>query len=306
MCYIWENKDKEELSIQQWKNFLSSFRRVADDHCQINFAGGEPFLKKGLTELIRFAHDEGFITAVCTNAYFIDDEMAEKIGDSGLDTIALSLDSLNEKRHDFLRGVGGSYKKVMSAIELLREYAPKTELNLLTIILQLNLEDLISLVKWVQSDERINMMNFLSLIQPRGNEKDGEWYNKPENKTLWPQDRKRLNKIIDKLIEMKNNGYPKIGNPVSQLLKFKKYCENPDEFISRHIKCNMGYIFLSVNEKGYATLCEERDPIGNILEQDIYDIWFSKKADEEREQLSNCNRNCHQLINCCYEEEIHH
>jgi MoaA/NifB/PqqE/SkfB family radical SAM enzyme len=102
---------------------------------------------------------------------------------------------------------------------------------------------------------------------------------------------------------MKNNGFFKIGNPVSQLLKFKKYYEDPNEYIHEYIKCNMGYIFLSINEKGYVTLCEEREPIGNINEQDIYDIWFSKKADEIREQIRSCKKNCHQLINCCYEEE---
>ena len=303
MCHIWENKDKEELSIQQWKNFLSSFKRVADDHCQINFAGGEPFLQERLTELVRFVHDEGFITAVCTNAYFINVKTAKEIGESGLNTIALSLDSLDEKKHDFLRGIRGSYKKVMDAIELLRKYAPKTELNILTIMLQLNLEGLIPLVEWVQSEDRINMINFLALIQPRGNEKERNWYNRPENKILWPQDSKRLDKIIDELIEMKSKGAPKIGNPVSQLLKFKKYYKNPNTYIHKRIKCNMGYIFLSVNEKGYVTLCEERDPIGNILKEDIYDIWFSKKADEVREEIRNCKKNCHQLLNCCYEEE---
>jgi len=167
----------------------------------------------------------------------------------------------------------------------------------------MNLDDIIPLTEWTQSEARINTVNFLALIQPRGNEKDRTWYNRPENKLLWPQDRGKLNKMLDSLISMKSNGFFKIGNPVSQLLKFKRYYENPGVYIHTHIKCNIGYLFLSVNEKGYVTLCEERDPIGNILEQDIYDIWFSKKADEIRKQIGSCKKNCHQLINCCYEEE---
>ena len=160
ICRIWEDESSNELSIEQWKSFFSSFKEVADDHCQINFAGGEPFLKKGITELIKFVVDQGFIAAVCTNAYLIDKDMAKKIGMSGLHTIALSLDSIDEERHDFIRGVKGSYSKVMNAIELLNKYAPRTELNLLTIILNLNLVDIIPLIKWVQENDKINMINF--------------------------------------------------------------------------------------------------------------------------------------------------
>ena len=303
MCHIWENQDNQELNIQQWKDFISDFKKVADDHCQINFAGGEPFLKEGLTDLIRFANDQGFMTAVCTNAYLIDEELAKKIGDSGLRTIALSLDSLNPEKHDFIRGIKGSYGKVINAIELLHEYNPRTEINLLTVILQANLGDLIPLAKWAQLKHKINMINFLGLIQPRGNSQEKVWYNKPENAILWPQDKDALNKVIDQLIGMKCNGYPKIGNPVSQLLNYKKYYANPEEYIRQHIKCNMGYLFLSINEKGFATLCEERDALGNITESNIRDIWFSEAADKVREQIKTCDKNCHQIINCCYEEE---
>ena len=303
MCHIWETKDTVELSVEQWKQFFTSFKEVADDHCQINFAGGEPFLKKGLIDLIRFVNDLGFITAVCTNAYLIDKETAIRLGDSGLRTIALSLDSLNEKRHNFLRGVAGSYARVMEAIELLHKYAPKVELNVLTIILQENLQDLIPLAEWAQRNDKINMINFLALVQPRGNEKDKEWYGKGENKILWPQDINTLTRIIDTLVQMKSTEHHKIGNPVSQMMNYKKYYLNPDEYIRNHIKCNMGHLFLSLNERGYATLCEEREPIGNILEKNIKDIWFSEAADNVREQIRNCNKNCHQIINCCYEEE---
>ena len=230
----------------------------------------------------------------------IDKDMAKKIGMSGLHTIALSLDSIDEERHDFIRGVKGSYSKVMNAIELLNKYAPRTELNLLTIILNLNLVDIIPLIKWVQENDKINMINFLGLVQPRGNEKDSDWHTNDANKVLWPQDSGMLNGVIDAIIAMKNN-CPKIGNPVSQLMNYKKYYANPNGFIRQNIRCNMGYLFLSINEIGNATLCEEMNPIGNISRQGISDIWFSQEAQNIRRQIKGCSKNCHQIINCCYQ-----
>gem|GEM_PF-263560 len=304
MCRIWENNNRRELSAGQWLDFLKAFKRIADERCQINFAGGEPFLKPELTDLIKCVTESGFISAVCSNSYLIDKETALKIAASGLKTIALSLDSLDRQRHDYLRGVDGSYDRVMQAIELLRRYSPRTEVNLLAIIMQENLDDLLPLAEWAQSNHNIKMINFLGLIQPRGNEKKEQWYKNPESKILWPQDASRLNAVIDRLIEIKSNGVPKIGNPVSQLLNYKRYYADPEEYIRRQLKCNIGYLFLSINEAGYVTLCEEMDPIGNILDKDIYDIWFSEKAGQVREKIKNCNKNCHQVINCCYEEEV--
>ncbi|MFH1508449.1 MAG: tetratricopeptide repeat protein [Candidatus Omnitrophota bacterium] len=302
-CQIWKNEDRQELNINQWKDFILSFREIADEHCQINFAGGEPFLKKGLIDVIKLASDKGFTTAACTNAYLINRDIAKQIGMSGLNTIALSLDSLDQKKHDDLRGIKGSYAKVMEAIELLNRHAPRTELNLLTIILKENMVDLLALAEWVQTDKRINIINFLGFIQPRGNSKEKDWFKKPGSNELWPDNADELKRVIDSLIEKKQKGYTKIGNPVSQFLNYKKYYTNPEQFIHEQIKCNLGYLFLSINEKGFVTLCEEREPIGNIVEKDIRDIWFSKVADKIRDEIRDCKQNCHQLINCCYEEE---
>jgi len=192
----------------------------------------------------------------------------------------------------------------MEAINLLHIYSPKTEINVLSIILQENLDDIIPLVKWAQGNEKINLINLLGLIQPRGKEKDDVWHQKEESSILWPHNKAHLCEILDTLIEMKKYGFPKIGNPITQLLNYKKYYSTPDQYIRSYIPCTIGYLFLSVNERGNVSLCEEMDSIGNVCEHDIYDIWFSKEAEEIRKEIRQCSRNCHQIINCCYEEEV--
>lgn len=302
MCHIWEQKNSREITIAQWKDFLSSLRKIADKNCQVNFAGGEPFLKENLTDLIKFAQDKEFLTAVCTNAYFVDETMAQKIGESRLDTIAISLDSLDGQKHDFLRGLPGSCERVMKSVDLLSKYAPQTKINLLTIIMQANLDDIIPLLKWVESEKKINMISLLALVQPRGRKKEKQWHNDPQYAAIWPQNESRLNKVIDEIIKMKNNGLDKLGNPVSQLTSFKNYYNSAQSFMRPGNKCNIGNYFLSVSEEGDVKVCEESTPIGNILRQDIRDILFSERSIAFRQEMAACNNNCHQLINCCYSE----
>ncbi len=127
MCNKWKEdifiKEKTEIpSLKDWKNCISSLRGITDDSFQINFGGGEPFLKEGLLELVRFCKSKNFKTNIATNGYLINKEMSKKIADSGLDSLIISLDSLKEETHDYLRGVKGVYQKVMDTIVYLDKY----------------------------------------------------------------------------------------------------------------------------------------------------------------------------------------
>jgi len=55
-------------------------------------------LFKGLLELVKFSIDKGFSANIASNGWLIDEEMAKRIGDSGLTEINLSLDSLMKPR----------------------------------------------------------------------------------------------------------------------------------------------------------------------------------------------------------------
>jgi len=139
MCYKWR-KDMSIKSgnlsptISQWKNAIASLQEITDEGFLINFGGGEPFFMKSLLELVRFAADKGFNTNIATNAYLVDEDTAKAIADSGLSTINISLDSIKESTHDYLRGVKGVYKRVMKAIEYLHKYCFKLKKGICSVI----------------------------------------------------------------------------------------------------------------------------------------------------------------------------
>lgn len=69
----------------------------------LNLCGGEPFLRKDIFEIIKFANNSGVITDVTTNGSLLDDTIIKKIIDYRLPKIILSLEGIDRKTHDELR-----------------------------------------------------------------------------------------------------------------------------------------------------------------------------------------------------------
>jgi len=311
MCRIWEDRipQGQELGIETWRRIIDNLAEFMDEDRSINFAGGEPLLKEGLIDLITYSRKKGFKPAVCTNAWLIDREMARQLVDSGVDIVAISLDSLDEKTHDYLRGAQGSYKKVKEAIEFLTSYNKdnRIRVHIQAIISQVNLEDLIGLTHWVNAHEGLGDITFLALMQPPNTNSDyQEWYKKEEFKLLWPRDKNRVDSIMDELIRLKLSDGPtsyKIGNKVFQLEAYKEYFSDPLGFYKTQVQCNIGTQFVNVHTNGDVKLCHYSETtIGNLSRERIEDIWDSPLANSVRDKVRVCNKKCHQILNCVKEE----
>ena len=308
MCHIWKNKETEEISVESWKRIIDNLAEFMDDNRTINFAGGEPLLKDGLIDLISYACGKGFKPAICTNAWFIDQKMAKRLVDSGVDIVAVSLDSLNENIHDYIRGVKGSYKRAMNAIEYLTRFgeSKNVKIHIQSIISQVNLDDIIDITHLFNKHVTIQDITYLALIQPPNMlNPSHEWYKSEEFKMLWPQDKDKVNFVIDELLRLRRTDTErsyKIGNQEFQLKAFKEYFNNPVEFYKKKVRCRVGEQIINVNTNGDIQLCPYLSPISNILTQPIEEIWNSEKAVSLRKRISVCDEKCHQILNCLKEE----
>ncbi len=257
-------------------------------------------MKKGITDLIRVTAENNFLPVMTTSGFLINREKARELVTSGLQNLVLSLDSLNSKTHDYLRGVEGVYEKVIKAIDYFTELSSELpRIHIVTTISALNLNDLVDLVKWVDSRKRIHSIYFQALMQPFFSPPDENWYKKDEFNFLWPGNPEQVMAVIDDLARLKKNGY-KIDNPFGQFEIFKSYFSFPDRFLKN--SCDLGYNSFAVDSYGWIYLCFEMDPIGNIREGDINKIWFGKKAEEVRNEIKTCRKNCKQMINCFFEK----
>ena len=306
MCYIWNINDNKsvETTMEQKKRFVKSLKGVVDQDFEFHLSGGEPLMTEGILDLVNFIADEGYKTNLVTNGFLINESIAKDIAESSLDSLTISLDGITPQTHDFIRGVEGGYERIMKAVDYVYGFRKNgnPRISILTVIMERNLDEILKLVEWVQHDKRLEMISFQAINQPFCEEIDGVWFSKEKNNSLWPQDTKKASAIMEELRELRSNGY-KIGNQANHFLHFREYFKDPNTFLKK-IKCNLGDYEFHVDPHGKIFLCCLTDPIGNMKSDDISKIWHSPETIKIREQVYNCRKNCHIMINCFYEDEI--
>ncbi len=311
MCYKWQEdvsvRHRDEPSPEQWRSFLDDLARLCPAHKpQINFAGGEPLAREETLGLMRYAAELGFSSLLVSNAYLIDERKAREIALSGVESIVISLDGVTARTHDFLRGVEGSFQRVMNAIDLLHRYAPKTRINLSCVICAVNLRELADLVRWAESDTRIEGVRFQAVTQPFNTPEQEDWYKDGKYSFLWPQDKELTEKVLDELADLKENGNFRntfwLGNSAGQLRMYKRYFSDPQTFVKK-IGCHLDMRALNVTPGGSVHICFYKPSLGNIKQQSILDIWGSEQTREVQDSIKACRRNCQAMINCNFEEE---
>jgi len=303
MCFKWreDTANKSFISLEQYKGFISQLRELTEENFTVNFTGGETLLFNGILELINFSVKKGFRTHIASNGWLIDEDMAKRIVGSGLNAITLSLDSLNEETHDYLRGVKGVYRRVMNAIDHLDKYNKDMVVSIGCAIYDWNLDGLMPLTEWVLNNDKLRSISFIAPMQPNSTDTKNNWW-EGEYGYLWPKDTKKACLFIDEIIKLKSVN-SKIGNMIAQLEAFKFYFMHPDKFVKK-TKCNLDRS-IHVNAFGEIWLCSQWGILGSIGNGDnIKYLWDSEKAALIRKQMAVCKKNCHFLVNCFPEEQL--
>ncbi len=293
-CDIWkvEKDAKREISVQDWKKcvdklymWLGSFK--------LDLAGGEILLYHGSIPLIQYCASKGITVNLTTNSTLIDDVMAEKIANSGLYCINLSLDGL-EDAHCYTRNNSSVFLKVQQAASKLLRYRKQDipYISLTTVITKYNLKQLPEIVN-LTKEWGINNISFQALDQNFGAKYDSGWFRDNE---FWPTEFSEVEEAIDGLISMKKKGI-RIDNSMEQLNVFKRYYKSPNGEINN--QCFTGINNFIVNEFGEVLLCWNMPPVGNLLSGNPEQIWNSKSASQTRKEIERCKRTC-RMLNCNY------
>ena len=313
MCFKWKpdiniSPESKRITTDETKEFISDLRKLVPKGYVLNFAGGEPFLRKDLLEIIRYASKLGFYTTVATNGWLINsDKKAKEIIKSGLGGIVFSIDGATPETHDKIRGMPGSFKKAMKAIEYLRKYRDLLQgnrkfndrlcISIQTVLCELNYHEAVDMIKWVDSSD-IRSIHFNAVSEPNNTPHNPNWY-KEEFSYLWPKNTDKICKVVDKIYRKKIFG-SKIAEIPAQIIAYKNYFRYPEKFV-KNGACNFDKS-LTLSSTGDMFLCFNYNSIGNIRNIKITDAWKSYSAELVRKDIRKCDRNCHFLINCYFEE----
>ena len=94
------------------------------------FSGGEPLCREDLFNLVEQSAAAGITSALATNGTLINAATAERIHDSGIARVAVSLDGATAEVHDRLRRLAGAFERALEGINHLRDKNVPFQINI--------------------------------------------------------------------------------------------------------------------------------------------------------------------------------
>lgn len=109
----------KELSTEECLDVVAQLARLG---CrEVTIIGGEAYLRKDWTEIIRAIRAHGMQSTMTSGGKNLTEERVKAAAEAGLQGVSISIDGL-EATHDKIRGVQGSFKNALAAIERLKRH----------------------------------------------------------------------------------------------------------------------------------------------------------------------------------------
>lgn len=121
----------------------------------IKFTGGEPFVRKDMTQILKYATELGFDMDISTNASLITNEIAKELKSFDFPMVHVSLDGHNKRTHEYVRGEN-TFERTLKGIRYLTNNNVYTRIG--TVIYKKNedkLEDIVKLAIELKANEII-------------------------------------------------------------------------------------------------------------------------------------------------------
>jgi len=281
-CYVLKSGEPP-LNTSQLEQLINELAEMKV--FQLAIGGGEPFLRKDLGHLVRYARQRGLVPNVTTNGTLLTRErLAEIRGFVG--QMQLSLNGHDAESHEAHR-TPGSFEKTLSAMRLLREIDMAFGVNILVTrgsdfsrTARLAIE---------QGSRQINA------LRPKPAVNNTEWFH---HYSPLPRELIKLRRELDRL----TLEYPEVRFTVDSALVFLMGDLTSDELQAHAIYgCDAGVRSIAVRANGQVYPCSQFSDsefcAGNVTEAGLGSIWreaavlwgFREMTPKLQGRCSSCN-----------------
>jgi MoaA/NifB/PqqE/SkfB family radical SAM enzyme len=245
-CNHWQEQRQVEQDLADYVGVVRRFRPFS-----VTICGGEPFMRKDALDIIRAVVDEpGWrYVSIITNGWFLSEDRAQKLIDTGIDQINVSLNYPDE-RQDVDRKLPGLFKKISHIVPWMAARGANVQLN--TIIMNDNLDDIVPIAHLARSWNSSVMYTLYSEL-PADN-----------HGHLFPPERQsRLFSVLDELSAIKRRTPGIVANT-------QWYFDMIPTYIGGTVidGCTAGKKTLHISPGGMVRPCAELAPVSHYTEYD--------------------------------------
>lgn len=256
---------ENELTTEQC---LDVARQLVEMNCRrVVIIGGEAFLKKDWDIIVKYLVDNGRDTSIITNGFLINDNIIEKLKQTGIRHISLSIDG-DRNVHDEFR-TKGSFDKAIQTIKLL-----KSNGFIVTVISTLNSKSIKTVPELYEKLKNLHIDAWqLQCCSPFGNASDKQ-YLVPSKEDL--QSICEFVATEDKTATFQISIADNIG-----------YHTDLEHLIRGNARlgysgCSAGITTIGIdsvgNVRGCESLYDDKFIEGSLFDKTLYDIWTSPTA----------------------------
>jgi len=116
-----------ELRKEEAFRFLEELS--GDSSPLVILSGGEPLCRPDIFDIASFATGEGLAVALATNGTLVTEDVAQKIKETGIRRVGVSLDGHAAEVHDSFRGLAGSFELAITGIKRIQAVGVSTQIN---------------------------------------------------------------------------------------------------------------------------------------------------------------------------------
>jgi len=250
-----------------YRDFLKVTSRVKEVYdpqkVMIVITGGEPLMRKDLEECGMELYRQGFPWGFVTNGYALTADRFERLLNSGLRSMTVSLDGF-EANHNWLRGNVHSFEKAVNAIDLAVKAGDHIVYDVVTCVNKRNFEELSALKKFL-TGMGVKRWRLFSIC-PIGRAKENP---------LLTLSNAQFRTLLDFIKENRREGAIKTSFGCEGFLGDYE-AEVRDGFFF----CRAGVNIASVLADGTICACPNIDRYtfaqGNIYKDDFIDVWNNR------------------------------
>lgn len=314
MCGQWRRQDvyrREFLPLEKLQGLVDELSAARP---KFYLWGGEPLLYPELAGLLRYLREKRQYTIINTNGVLLKKFAAELVG-LEVDGLDLSLDGPPEV-HDRIRGVPGTYRKVMEGLRLLKgerrkRGKRKPMVKAITTISALNIDRLEETLELFDSSGLFDAVIFnlgWFTTEKIGQATDRifrEHLGCPASSwkdfvgALGEVDPGKVKSFMESVAARRRSGPPVFFIPGLPPGRVEEYYSRPASFLGRKT-CFSPWLNIEIRPDGDLTFCPDFPDyiIGNINRESFQEIWNGERARKFRRLLLErglfplCSRCC--------------
>jgi MoaA/NifB/PqqE/SkfB family radical SAM enzyme len=280
----------KELTAQEWYSFIDSASRMCA--AVIVITGGEPLLRQDIFDIIRYIRKKGIACHLCTNGALLNEITVNRLKDSGINTVSVSLDSDTAEIHNEMRGID-CFDTVVKGIRLLKGAAPEIKIGINYVITKRNFRNMDRMISFA---ERLGVdqikfdpihTNLMHRQKPLSSF-EGLIFNR--------NDLSELRFEVDKLINAASRT-KLLTNSITFLKGILSLYKGQPSIL----RCYAGYVSCAIDAFGRVSPCDNFDGDESLRNKPFEEVWKSRSFQQLRKLVDNCDSRCwdttHTVIN---------